>query len=138
VVEVSVMSKDEGPAEQLVAAIGDFRQELIEWIDVQVNLLSQEEASPSAGAESAPVLNGGPAAVAQAQPALRTAPEFKGIKQQPEAEEAPPPSRPDSRHRLDAVARRLGEKLRQAEESRRGNEQSVRTDGREEHGRPRR
>jgi len=39
------MSKDEGPEELLVEAIGEFRLELIEWIDFQLNLLCEREVS---------------------------------------------------------------------------------------------
>src|SRR5271157_6090996 len=53
VVEVSVMSKDEGPEELLVEAIGEFRLELIEWIDFQLNLLCEREAWPMAGSAGA-------------------------------------------------------------------------------------
>ena len=47
------MSKDEGPEDLLVEAIGEFRLELIEWIDFQLNLLSEREAWPMAGSAGA-------------------------------------------------------------------------------------
>jgi hypothetical protein len=113
------MSKDEGPADLLVEAIGEFRQELIEWIDFQMNLLCEREARPEPQAATAP------------------AAESRIVPQRPgPAEAAEAPAQADSRHRLDAVARRLGERLRLSEESRKGPERTDRDDVAEDQRRP--
>jgi len=133
------MSKDEGPADLLVEAIGEFRQELIEWIDFQLGLLSEREARPGAGLAGAIAPANVPAARPETQAAAapgtmaesRIVPQTSGLA---EAAEAPPPA--DSRHRLDAVARRLGERLRLSEESRKGPERSKRDDVAEDQRRP--
>jgi hypothetical protein len=129
------MSKDEGPADLLVEAIGEFRQELIEWIDFQLNLLSEREAWPMAGSAGAIA----PANVrpARPEPQAATAAESRIVPQRSglaEAAESPAPA--DSRHRLDAVARRLGERLRLSEESRKGPERTDRDDVAEDQRRP--
>jgi hypothetical protein len=116
------MSKDEGPAELLVEAIGELRLELIEWIDIQLNLLCEREAWPLAGSAGAIT----PANVLAARPETPTATAAAESRIVPQksvsAEAAESTAQPDSRHRLDAVARRLGERLRLTEESRKGPE----------------
>jgi hypothetical protein len=129
VVEVSVMSKDEGPVDLLVEAIGEFRLELIDWIDLQLKLLSEREAWPMAG--SAGAIAPANVLAARPEPQAATAPgaESRIIPQRSgPAEPAESPAQPDSRHRLDAVARRLGERLRLSEESRKGSERTDRDD----------
>jgi len=135
------MSKDEGPADLLVEAIGEFRQELIEWIDFQLNLLCEREAWPMAGSAGAIA----PANVRAARPepqvatatAAATAAELRIVPQRSErAEAAESPAPADSRHRLDAVARRLGERLRLSEESSKGPERTGRDDVAEDQRRP--
>ncbi len=131
------MNKDEGPADLLVEVIGEFRLELIEWIDCQLNLLCDREAWPVA--ESAGAL--APAKVLASLPESPATPAPST-----DARIVPPRSRPadveqlpaqvDSRNRLDAVARRLGERLRLAEESRKGPEREPRTDVPEDPHRP--
>jgi len=108
------MSKDGGPEDLLVEAIGEFRLELIEWIDFQLNLLCEREAWPMAGSAESRIVP------------QRSAP----------AEAAEAPAQADSRHRLDAVARRLGERLRLSEESRKGPERTDRDDVAEDQRRP--
>ncbi len=133
------MSKDEGPADLLVEAIGEFRQELIEWIDSQLKLLREREARPMAGSAEAiapaSVLSIRPEPLAATAPVTtvesRIAAQKSGLA---EAAESPPQA--DSRHRLDAVARRLGERLRQSEESRKGPERTNRDDVAEDQRRP--
>jgi hypothetical protein len=139
VVEVSVMSKDEGPEDLLVEAIGEFRLELIEWIDFQLNLLCEREAWPMAGSAGAIA----PANVLAARPepqaatAPATAAESRIVPQRSgPAEAAESPAQSDSRHRLDAVARRLGERLRLSEESRKRPERTDRDDVAEDQRRP--
>ena len=131
------MSKDEGPEDLLVEAIGEFRLELIDWIDFQLNLLCEREAWPMAGSAGAVA----PANVLAARPELQaaTAPaaESRIVSQRSgPAEAAESPAQPDSRHRLDAVARRLGERLRLSEESRKGPERTGRDDVAEDQRRP--
>ncbi len=127
------MNKDEGPADPLVEAIGEFRLELIEWIDCQLNLLCDRETWPVADSAGALV----PGKVLASRPESPESPAWSTdartvpSKLQPaDAEQAP--AQVDSRNRLDAVARRLGERLRLAEESRKGPEREPRTDVPEE------
>jgi hypothetical protein len=137
VVEVSVMSKDEGPEDLLIEAIGEFRLELIEWIDFQLNLLCEREAWPMAG--SAGAIAPADVLAARPEPQAATAPaaESRIVPQRSgPAKAAESPAQPDSRHRLDAVARRLGERLRLSEESRQGPERTDRDDVAEDQRRP--
>ena len=131
------MSKDEGPEDLLVEAIGEFRLELIEWIDFQLNLLCEREAWPMAG--SAGAIAPANVLAARPEPHAATAPaaESRIVPQRSgPAEGAESPAQPDSRHRLDAVARRLGERLRLSEESRKGPERTDRDDVAEDQRRP--
>ncbi|MGD0044025.1 MAG: hypothetical protein ABSE84_27080 [Isosphaeraceae bacterium] len=131
------MSKDEGPEDLLVEAIGEFRLELIEWIDFQLNLLCEREAWPMAG--SAGAIAPANVLAARPEPQAATAPpaESRIVPQRSgPAEAAESPAQPDSRHRLDAVARRLGERLRLSEESRKGPERTDRDDVAEDQRRP--
>ena len=135
------MSKDEGPEELLVEAIGEFRLELIEWIDFQLNLLCERDAWPMAGSAGAiapaNVLAARPEPQAPAATAPATAAESRIVPQRSgPAEAAESPTQPDSRHRLDAVARRLGERLRLSEESRKRPERTDRDDVAEDQRRP--
>ena len=131
------MSKDGEPEDLLVEAIGEFRLELIEWIDFQLNLLCEREAWPMAGSAGAiapaNVLAARPEPQAATAPAavLRVVPQSSGP-----AEAAESSAQPDSRHRLDVVARRLGERLRLSEESRKGPERTDRDDVAEDQRRP--
>jgi hypothetical protein len=136
------MSKDERPPEDLlVEAIGEFRQELIEWIDFQVSLLCERETRPIAGSAGAippaTVLAvwPEPQAVTAAAPASAAEPKLVAQRAGP-AEAAESPSPADARHRLDVVARRLGERLRQSEEARKGPERTNRDDVAESQRRP--
>jgi hypothetical protein len=123
------MSEDEGQADLLVEAIGEFRQELIEWIDAQLGLLYEREAWPLAGS----VVGIGPAKILAARSEPPTAPapalDLRIVPQKSGTTEAAGlPLQPDSGHRLDAVARRLGERLRLSEELRKDSERSNRKD----------
>ena len=132
------MSKDEGPEDLLVEAIGEFRLELIEWIDFQLNLLCEREAWPMAG--SAGAIAPANVLAARPEPQAATAPAAAESRIVPQrsgpAEAAELPAQSDSRHRLDAVARRLGERLRLSEESRKGPERTDRDDVAEDQRRP--
>jgi len=133
------MSKDEGPADLLVEAIDELRQELIEWIDFQLDLLCEREAWPMVGSAGAiaPANVRAEKSEPQAATAPATAAELRIVPQRSgpaEAAESPAPA--DSRHRLDAVARRLGERLRLSEESRKGPERTGRDDVAEDQRRP--
>ncbi len=137
------MSKDEGPEDLLVKAIGEFRLELLDWIEFQLNLLCEREAWPMAGSAGAiapanvlaarpePQVATAPATAPATAAELRIVPQRSG-----RAEAAESPAQPDSRHRLDAVARRLGERLRLSEESRKGPERTGRDDFAEDQRRP--
>lgn len=125
------MSKDERPEDLLVEAIAELRQELIEWIDFQLNVLCEREGWPLAGSAGtiAPgnVLAAGPEPIAGTATTTAPAAESRILPEKSAAAEAAEPSAPsDSRHRLDAVARRLGERLRLSEESRKGPERTNR------------
>jgi len=130
------MSKEEGPANLLVEAIGEFRLELTEWIDFQVNLLCEREAWPVAGSAGAIE----PATVLAARPEPQAAPAAAEARIVPQgsssAEGAESLPQPDSRYRLDALARHLGERLRHSEEPRRGPERADRDNHAEEERRP--
>ena len=131
------MSKDERPEDLLVEAIGEFRLELIEWIDFQLNLLCEREAWPMAGSAGAIAPADVLAAQPESQAATAPAAESKIVPQRSgPAKAAESPAQPDSRHRLDAVARRLGERLRLSEESRKGPERTNRDDVAEDQRRP--
>ncbi len=124
------MNKDEGPADLLVDAIGEFRVELIEWIDSQLELLADREAWPIA--DSAGATAPGKVVAAPRPEPLTAAPSSTDARtstqqsRSAEGAESSPPA--DSKNRLDAVARRLGERLRLAEESRKGPAQAPRDD----------
>ena len=133
------MSKDEGPKDLLVEAISEFRLELMDWIDFQLNLLREREARPMAG--SAGAIAPANVLAARPEPQAATAPatvaESRIVPQRSgPAEAAELPAQSDSRHRLDAVARRLGERLRLSEESRKGPERTNRDDVAEDQRRP--
>ena len=131
------MSKDERPEDLLVEAIGEFRLELIEWIDFQLNLLCEREAWPMAGSAGAIAPADVLAAQPESQAATAPAAESKIVPQRSgPAKAAESPAQPDSRHRLDAVARRLGERLRLSEESRKGPDRTDRDDVAEDQRRP--
>lgn len=135
------MSKDEGPVDLLVEAIGEFRLELIDWIDLQLKLLSERDAWPMAGSAGAiapaNVLAARPEPQAATATAPATASESRIVPQRSgPAEAAESPAQNDSRHRLDAVARHLGERLRLSEESRKGPERTDRDDVAEDQRRP--
>ena len=132
------MSKDEGPAERLVEAIGEFRVELIEWIDSQLSYLSESEAWTVSGAGAI-----APGNVLKAQPEASAVPasaaEIRAVSQTSKPSEiSESPVQIDSRHRLDAVARRLGERLKLSEETRKGTEQTNRDDVAKDHHQSRR
>jgi hypothetical protein len=134
-VEVSVMSKEEGPA-NLLEAIGEFRLELIEWIDFQVDLLCEREAWPVAGSSGA--IAPGTVLAARPEPQAATVAAEARIAPQGSspAEGAETAAQPDSRHRLDVLARHLGERLRLSEESRKGPDRADRDNHAEEERRP--
>jgi hypothetical protein len=126
-VEVSVMSEGEAPADLLVEAIGQFRLELIEWIDSQLDSLGECEAWPLGGSVVAMAPAKGLAARPEPIDATVPVSELRMMSQKTAtAEVAGSQVQHDSSHRLDAVARRLGERLRLSEESRKGSEISNR------------
>ncbi|WP_148597719.1 hypothetical protein [Aquisphaera giovannonii] len=102
-----MMSPDKDPSDPLLAAIGELRRELIGWIDSRLGPLrdqGRETAAPAAFQPAPPV---GPAIPARLRPP-------PGARSQPSP---PAADAGDPRHRLDALARRLGEQLRLAEPS---------------------
>ncbi len=84
------MSVDEEGADLLIGAIEEFREELIQWIDTQLAQLRERDARLAI-----PALGNGQGAIAAAEPVAGG----------------------DARHRLDALARQLHERLRNTEES---------------------
>ena len=110
--------KEDGP-DPLVAAIGDFRQELVGWID---SLLESERgrhsgmaARPRGLTEEPP----GPVGRTETRLDSGSAPrERPAISADNQADGSEPPKNHDPRHRLDALARLLGERLRNSEVSR--------------------
>ena len=87
------MSVDEEGADLLIGAIEEFREELIQWIDAQLAQLRERDMRLAVPAAS----NGsnGSGTIAGAEPVAGG----------------------DARHRLDALARQLNERLRNNEES---------------------
>jgi hypothetical protein len=84
------MSVDEEGADLLIGAIGEFREELIQWIDNQLAQLRERETR-----FAVPVNGNGSGTLPAAEPVAGS----------------------DARHRLDALARQLNERLRNNEES---------------------
>ncbi len=84
------MSVDEEGADPLIGAIGEFREELIQWIDTQLAQLRERDARLAV-----PAIANGQSTIAAAEPVAGG----------------------DARHRLDALARQLNERLRNTEES---------------------
>ena len=132
------MSKDEGPAERLVEAIGEFRVELIEWIDSQLSYLSESEAWTVSGAG-----------------AMRLATFSKPNQRRLQFLRPQPRSGPSPKHRspprfqnrlcrsipdtgLTPWRSRLGERLKLSEETRKGTEQTNRDDVAKDHHQSRR
>jgi hypothetical protein len=130
------MSQDEGGADLLLQAIGEFRQELIQWIDSQLGLLREREArltaSPPETVSAILVPATRPEPRAQSVPASRAKIAPQGASPAVTAEMSPSA---DARHRLDTLARQLGERLRLSGGSRRGPERTDR-DGPAEDQRP--
>jgi hypothetical protein len=143
------MSQDDGGADPLLRAIGEFRQELLQWIDVQLGSLreseSQQEPVPPRGsltnsAQSNRTESGASPGVGPEKPSARGGDRIvrapHTVWASPTSE--PPSRRPpvtdptssnppaDARDRLDALARQLGERLRGADGSRKGAEQADR------------
>ncbi len=107
------MSQDESRADPLLSAIGELRQELIRWIDSQLGLLrewgTRLETTAPLGAGGEPRVKPGVVTDLPAPPA--------GLR-----DPAEPAPNGDARHRLDVLARQLGERLRQSESARKGPE----------------
>jgi hypothetical protein len=91
------MGQDEADGDPLLKAIGEFRQELTQWIDGRIASLREHDADHPSSTR-ADDLDMGP------RPA--------------EPEEANLPS--DSRNRLDLLARQLNDRLRGSEAARAG------------------
>ncbi len=114
------MSTDERPADLLVEAIGEFRLELMQWIDFQLSLLSQREARPgdagvAAGVDGSSTHRHEAQAIPMAEADVPFAPASPAPHEVSEAA-----TQVDPRLRLDALARRLGERIRHSEETRKG------------------
>ena len=112
------MSDKEAGADPLVSAIGEFRQELVGWIDSLLGAVRERHTRIAARpAEPAATLQGFPSRLEAGGEVLTTVegnspprPESRLV-----ASETSPKG--DSRHRLDALARKLGERLRAPETS---------------------
>jgi hypothetical protein len=146
------MSQDDGGDDPLLRAIGEFRQELIEWIDVHLGSLresadgieSRIEPFPSRTAppvstrsvrqESTDAPGDGTEAPAGKGGGLVTAPKRDSIVNYGSSQDAGLPrarlgdhAQPaDARGRLDALARQLGERLRATEGPRKTSEHADR------------
>jgi hypothetical protein len=96
-VEVSIMAQDEDGADPLLEAIGEFRLELMHWIDRRMRCLQEQES------QTEPVLG-----------AERISPRSSPAE--------PPQAIPDgdARSRLDTLARHQSDRLRGGDASRAG------------------
>jgi hypothetical protein len=144
------MNEDEQSPESLVIAIGELREELIQWIDTRLAALREGEIGPD------PALLARPSAGSPIYPGPEMPPKSSVpfSDQRNEARVEPTRSRPvsarersastdleisppdvsralepaetlaneDPRRRLDALARQLGARLRQSEEARKSTE----------------
>jgi hypothetical protein len=146
------MSQDDGGTDPLLRAIGEFRQELIEWIDVQLGSLRQsangaesrneplasrtissistrsgrQETTDSPGADTERLVGRDGSMVAAPKQDSTVNSGSGRDTRLPRAglgENAPPA---DARGRLDALARQLGERLRAVEGPRKSPEQAHR------------
>jgi hypothetical protein len=99
------MGQDESGADPLLKAIGEFRQELMHWIDSRIGSLHEHEA----GLESASSTESPPPRSILKEPA-----------------EAVPAG--DARHRLDTLARQLNDRLRGADGTRAGADRAGRAE----------
>ena len=110
------MSEKEDGADPLVTAIGEFRQELVGWIDALLGAArerkSRTAAPPPQTANTVPDLARG----AERRRDGVTATEGRtSTREENPAEASQSPSNGDPRHRLDALARQLGARLRNPE-----------------------
>jgi hypothetical protein len=146
------MSQDDGGDDPLLKAIGEFRQELIEWIDIQLESLresangidSRIEPFPprtappvstrSVRQESTDARGDGTETLGGRGGGLVGAPKRESIVNAGSSQGARLPhaglgdhAEPaDARGRLDALARQLGERLRAAETPRKSSEHADR------------
>jgi len=119
------MSDKEEGADPLVAAIGEFRQELVGWIDSLLGAVRERQARvaarPPEPANSVPSL----ASRTEARGNAVKATEGRAMpREESRADAAQPPSNGDPSHRLDALARQLGARLRTSEASRGGSDRN--------------
>jgi hypothetical protein len=119
------MSDNEVGADPLVTAIGEFRQELVGWIDTLLGSIRQRHArTASRSPEQAAPLQG---PVKRYESRGDSGVETAGGSPQREENRtsaADPPAKGDPRHRLDALARQLGERLKSSEAARGGSERA--------------
>ncbi len=119
------MSDKEDGADPLVAAIGEFRQELVGWIDSLLGAVRERQARSAA--RPAEPANSGPGLARRAESRGDGVAASEGRaapRQENRAEASQPPSNGDPRHRLDALARQLGARLRNSEAARGGSDRA--------------
>ena len=119
------MSDKEDGADPLVAAIGEFRQELVGWIDSLLGAVRERYARTASRPPEQAAIPQGFTRRSESRGDGVTAPEGRPAPREANRTAASePPSKGDSRHRLDALARQLGERLRLSEASRGGSERA--------------
>src|SRR3954463_16423088 len=146
------MSQDDGGNDPLLRAIGEFRQELIEWIDVQLGSLCESASgaesrfepftsrtafststrsgrleapdSPGAATERLVSRDGGMVAAPKRESIVSSGSSTDARLARPVARDHAGPA--DARGRLDALARQLGERLRAVEGAREPSEHADR------------
>ena len=119
------MSDKDVSADPLVAAIGEFRQELVGWIDSLIGAVRERHARAAARPLEPAATPPGLARRSESRGDGVTAAEGKPTpREENKATVSEPLAKGDSRHRLDALARQLGERLRHSEASRGGSERS--------------
>jgi hypothetical protein len=123
------MGRDESQEDALLIEISELRQELIRWIDCQLNLCRQREARIDDGVPGAAA---GPApSRAEAEPVSKP-PSLNQRMRDPTVAASDAPHSGDARDRLDALARQLGERLRLSEAGRKGHEKTEKSKPRDD------
>jgi hypothetical protein len=154
------MSQEEGGFDSLLKAIGDFRQEVVRWIDSHLVSLrecesrheaeptpslptpdraARREARPQNESDSREIGGNGSHRRATPFPDVQRVPDARAVNSQggtPSRKEAADLaegfSNGDPRHRLDALARQLDERLRGAERTRKVRDRADRTSEQDE------
>jgi hypothetical protein len=119
------MSDKDGGADPLVAAIGEFRQELVGWIDSLLGAMRERHARTAVRPPEQVATVPGLARRSDVRRDAVTASQGRTVpREENQTVASDPPLKGDSRHRLDALARQLGDRLRHSDASRGGTERA--------------